>query len=126
MSIFSPKFVCFFLVVVVSNPSSIFDSISRLKSRSIVRAVRPSVAAAMRASIFLLFSPCLSALYLDGAADSIVAVAADGELPGPRGGDGHAAVAAVAAAARGAAAAAAAAVKVAPDVDPDHVDLVLV
>ena len=65
-------------------------------------------------------------MYLDGAADSVVAVAADGELPGPRGGDGHAAVAAVAAAAGGAAAAAAAAVKVAPDVDPDHVDLVLV
>ena len=65
----------------------------------------------------------LSALYLDGAADSIVA-AADGELPGPRGGDGHAAVAV--AAARGAAAAAAAAVEVAPDVDPDHVNLVLV
>ena len=62
MSIFSPKFVCFFLVVVVSIPSSIFDSISRLKSRSIVRAVRPSVAAAMRASIFLLFSPCLKVI----------------------------------------------------------------
>ena len=68
----------------------------------------------------------LSALYLDGAADSIVAVAADGELPGPRGGDGHAAAAALAARAAGDAAAAAAAVKVAPDVDPDHVHLVLV
>ena len=56
MSIFSPKFVCFYLVVVVSNPSSIFDSISRLKSRSIVRAVRPSVAAAMRVDIPPLFT----------------------------------------------------------------------
>ena len=55
MSIFSPKFVCFFLVV-VSIPSSIFDSISRLKSRSIVRAVRPSVAAAMRVDIPPLFT----------------------------------------------------------------------
>ena len=54
MSIFSPKFVCFFLVV-VSIPSSIFDSISRLKSRSIVRAVRPSVAA-MRVDIPPLFT----------------------------------------------------------------------
>ena len=56
MFIFSPKFVCFFLVVVVSIPSSIFDSISRLKSRSIVRAVRPSVAAAMRVDIPPLFT----------------------------------------------------------------------
>ena len=56
MSIFSPKFVCFFLVVVVSIPSPIFDSISRLKSRSIVRAVRPSVAAAMRVDIPPLFT----------------------------------------------------------------------
>ena len=56
MSIFSPEFVCFFLVVVVSIPSSIFDSISRLKSRSIVRAVRPSVTAAVRVDIPPLFT----------------------------------------------------------------------
>ena len=53
MSIFSPEFVCFFLVVVVSIPSSIFASIFRLISRSIVR---PSVTAAMRVDIPPLFT----------------------------------------------------------------------
>ena len=74
-------------------------------------------------------------MYLDGAADAVVAVAApaDGELPGPRGRDGHAAVGGIGGPVSSAgdddvtaAVAAAAAVNVAANVDADHVNLVFV
>ena len=76
-------------------------------------------------------------MYLDGAAGP--AAAPDGELPGPRGRDGHAAVGGGGRARRGHGAHrgggggavgggddVAAAVEVAADVDSDHVHLVLV